>query len=564
MEENEIFFESVDSIILGKDILVTTNNDIIGRTNDKEIQIGFKKIREMMKGKSDVEILSTIKGINYHEVGHILFGYPIGTKDLSDSVDKHFAELINLLEDQRVDSLFSQLYNKTKSYFSIAYLNLIKIDENVFPLIYGRRLFIDKDIMNTSEEVYKKKHNILEDDMNKIKQYIDGYITEKVKEQRIIIGYKLYDIFKKYLYKKDINSKTINENIFPKGNGQLKEDEVKGKYKDIDELVNDLAEALNNMDENDEIQLPEKNDNDNGLPDRDINDLIHNIESDVKSNIGNSLKKINDEIMEDMRSIKAIKDSEGLKITNDDTTMDDIEKSNMNDSIFESFSVIKFRKIFENIKDKSEYRYNMMQKSGRLDIRRAMKTQYSDDDRIFKKWQIGNDDKFLCGIMVDVSGSTCNYHMDFIRASHAFSKAVEGIGESFVVAFANKNFTAKRMNNRAVKRIPIHKLGGGTDPSKSLLESIKMIRSKRIKTKLLFMFTDMQFGLSDIDFQTYMDSLRFSNVKVFIIMDSDYIPYKWLSSYKNVHIVKVDNYKEDTVFNTLKKVVEKEVVRKMV
>lgn len=562
-EAFEIFFEKVDSTIGERDIAVFNSPTKLGITNSvNTIEIGFDIIKSYTKKKSKAEQFATIKGVNYHELGHILFGIPISEEKVINSTgDRVLAKLINILEDQRCENLFTIMFRKTKDYFRLSCLNLYSLNEkDLFIKLYGRKRFIDLNLIKVSEQIFQQSYHIIDSDMELIKKYINEYITGN-EEARMVNAFLLFELLKKYGNK-------------PKSDMDDIKKEMKGKLgkKEIDKLNNKLKKEItemtekenndkcnegkdNNNKENDKSDDSKENNNDDTEKDS------NNIDDMIKQEVERTMEKINDEMIDDIKSIREIEKSGGLSRE----TEFDKEGEVYGKKMKTNYSINKFRRIFERIKDNSQYEWVKNKRSGRLNLRKAMN---KDNKNIFKKWNIGKDDKFLAGIVLDVSSSTAKYHDDFINGSFAFCKAIEGVGESFIIAFATETKVIKEISSRKVNDIP--NLGGSTRQENTLYEAVNRFRSRRVDKKILFIFSDLEWFKSD-EIEQYFDRMLFSNIKIFIIQQKDDAtePHsRWIKEnikkYNNIKYIEVDNYKEDNIFKTLKEVIEKEVIRKMV
>lgn len=153
----------VASIIAGRTIETRwVENVPIAATDGKDILISSnwfrsKIIPQLMKRdmSSTAKEWGAIKGIAYHELSHILWTPRQNHKPLKDIVRNHEQRSIwNLLEDQRIESLFVARYRPAIPYFTQIVLDYVVANNNknlpsaqVFSwlLLHGRK-YIDPEI----------------------------------------------------------------------------------------------------------------------------------------------------------------------------------------------------------------------------------------------------------------------------------------------------------------------------------------------------------------------------------------------------------------------------------
>jgi len=96
------------------------------------------------------QLLLELKGLNYHELCHVLFSpsyTSLVSRRINESGRCHAQAAFNLLEDQRIETLFTTMYRMSKSYFRyIVALHLLKsaVDPRTYLLLAGR-LFVSKE-----------------------------------------------------------------------------------------------------------------------------------------------------------------------------------------------------------------------------------------------------------------------------------------------------------------------------------------------------------------------------------------------------------------------------------
>lgn len=159
--------QSADRILTGLGMNVLTMygkgvpyalQDTPGWSDGKDIYLNGKVIEEHLRGvASGKDTLSnfvlSLKGLNYHEVSHILY-----TPRISDPMGKWITEraqhddrrywwLFNSLEDTRIELLFSSHYGVARSYFTATVMRFIvqqgqhgaAQEADMLPLVWGRK-----------------------------------------------------------------------------------------------------------------------------------------------------------------------------------------------------------------------------------------------------------------------------------------------------------------------------------------------------------------------------------------------------------------------------------------
>lgn len=147
------------------------------------------------KGKF-VNRLIALRGLNYHELSHVLYTPRVkgsflaaiqsivfnGRPQLSPLFVQNSNDgfkMFNLLEDQRIESLFSTKYPASKPYFTRTFSTFI-LDPNecdistVFLLAHGRK-YLPADIRSIAEQNFQSTYKVSDSDMAQFKRLIDAF-----------------------------------------------------------------------------------------------------------------------------------------------------------------------------------------------------------------------------------------------------------------------------------------------------------------------------------------------------------------------------------------------------
>lgn len=151
---------------------------------------------------SITDLVKVMIGTNYHEVGHILFSprngdpLPVALRDtMTQSNDNGYWQSYMMLEDQRIETLYTGLYWPTTGYFVAAVLKWLCSDTSamadVFPLVYGRK-FLPVNVRMQCRIAFVVKHG--EATARQVERIIDSYLPillprDNMKAHRLIVEF---------------------------------------------------------------------------------------------------------------------------------------------------------------------------------------------------------------------------------------------------------------------------------------------------------------------------------------------------------------------------------------
>jgi hypothetical protein len=134
------------------------------------------------------ETVVALLGLNYHELSHIMFS----PRGFVSSLNQFDVKAYRLLEDQRIESLFTALYEPAGKYFTQTMIKVIVEDDNAwesaFLWTYGRS-YLPKEIRDEFEARFvrpdlmarAKKH------INAYKKYTSGDFSDNLKKVKSTI-----------------------------------------------------------------------------------------------------------------------------------------------------------------------------------------------------------------------------------------------------------------------------------------------------------------------------------------------------------------------------------------
>ena len=170
----------------------------------REISFDFPKIFKSDDVYDLFDEMMTFKGLLFHEIHHIK--HTVNSKRYQ-SMGGVVQQLVQILEDGRIETLAVLRYNKLVDYFIYAINNILLKEKdrllngkgagviNSYILMYGRKLFWqDKEIIKKVRElcVLNYGHKVVK----QIEGLMDKYIYEPKSEIRLDIAEKIYEIIR--------------------------------------------------------------------------------------------------------------------------------------------------------------------------------------------------------------------------------------------------------------------------------------------------------------------------------------------------------------------------------
>lgn len=136
---------------------------------------------DMLKSRDPIEAVLRLKGLNYHELSHVLFtprkqNEPMTQIVKRSQLDQKWFYAFNALEDQRIETLFTALYAPSRRYFEAMVLEwVVKEGTAEAAILLDGRKYLPARIRAQAKRVFIKKYG--EDLYNRFKKVIDEYLT---------------------------------------------------------------------------------------------------------------------------------------------------------------------------------------------------------------------------------------------------------------------------------------------------------------------------------------------------------------------------------------------------
>lgn len=163
--------ETTDRIMSGNKSLkvrvMPTHNRCPAWTDGESVFLNERQIHELFLESGDMEkAVRVVKGTNYHELAHVLFspreGMPFHTL-LKEWTGYDYTKLLvwNMIEDQRIETLYTRSFAATQYYFVAAAMQWLLRDLQgievafAYPLLRGRR-YLSKEVRGKARNAFTK------------------------------------------------------------------------------------------------------------------------------------------------------------------------------------------------------------------------------------------------------------------------------------------------------------------------------------------------------------------------------------------------------------------------
>ena len=508
----------------------------------------------------DLETITQINGLNYHELSHHLYTPRKGTPLTSWVIDQDLFQSFNILEDQRIDSLICGKYPSIMPYLTATVLRYLgetpKEASTAYAIVRGRK-YLPVEVRQSFRDVFYKPELI-------------PAICRIVDEYRLLAFPRDYERAKVLI--KEFNDEVLSNLDRPTSGGisqcghrapmvkgrpepgkeqernaktagkqgnneaELTDEELKALIEAHDES-SVMSEGGNVSDESEEKSndtntnpadnngtdgdgLDEYEDNDKS-GDQQIHDRNRNVVNatpkvgkghiasdgglpeDIQTTIQNALNDIYDrkDVIMDVKRKQRIIVNGGK----DDDYEETGKYGKFDDTTVPQSEIITYRKFakeLQRLRDDAEPMWVKEMPAGRLNVQRVIRG--CDISNAFDSWTEQDDSTDIEAVIcIDRSGSMSSNRNDE-RASLAcwvIKRALESIGAPVTVyAFDDQTEVAYSRNEKAANTKFKFIFGnGGTNPYQSLVMAEKVLMASQKKNKMLFVITDGVFDTNKND-----------------------------------------------------------------
>jgi hypothetical protein len=443
----------------------------------------------------------SLHGLNYHEVGHLFFTPRIGTalgkwvterNEQNNLVEPLRMTAFNILEDGRAE------YYLTTKYPSVRPFLVATVGEHLlahpealgdnFVLLAGRRYF-PIEARRSSLKIYAQTNGI-----EKAKQVYD--ISS---EYRTLVYPRDYTRGQELI--EALISLLANQKTPRTPNGCEGRPLMRNGKPATESEQKSIVEQGEQGEQGDDLFASGAGEavEDTNLGNEDYENSQFNEEKDV--DLLNKIQEAVDHAKSDKSVSKKVFDTLRA-ITKDGSTKTILGKSNGVDYAPKQSEIVAsrlFGQELERIRIESDPAWIIEKPTGKLNVRRAMNADVNEINKLFDRWETGNDDYDMeACILIDRSGSMYQDVGSACRSAWIIKRAIEKInGRVSVMTFGSVSRQLYSADEKAQANvIKVVEANGGTEPEYALLESQRILTQSKAKTKLLFMLTDGQFNNS--------------------------------------------------------------------
>jgi len=487
--------------------------DTPAMSNGKEIILNGNLIEDLNN-----DTITSLHGINYHELGHILYS-PRAGSDLGKYVkDRKLVRAMQYLEEGRVEKLLTAKYPSTKLFLeatAMEYLLKGNPEEwgEQFATFTGRT-YLSLDIRQVIADKFIAKYGVgLADTVHRI-----------VHEYRTLVFPKDFDRAKELLEsfanivgydvepptKPNWGGHKCNGSVPQKGRpeGQAEQERLQNKSKN--ESSEDIGEGAGNASE-----TPYQGE-DKVFTDEDslIADKLTERMKQIKSN-----PIVKREITE---TRKAIANSDEMRTAMKRKVIEDKTPSIGARALARRFGAELERLVRDN-----DPHWETFLPSGKLNIGRTMNPDINSIDRAFDVWDTGNENTEIeAVILMDNSSSMGGLMRSVSENTWVIKRGIESIqGTATVYSF---NHESKIVYDRGERAKPNSyryvESNGSTNPIRALIEAERLLATSKKPIKIAFIITDGEWE-SESECNSIIASLNNMGVITCIVFLDEYGNY---------------------------------------
>ena len=474
----------------------------------KDISFNARTIKAL-----DEDTIASLHGLNYHELAHLMFTPRTGTalgkwvrettveevkrtvqaldgtevewtwKSDPKLVDPQRAKVFNILEDARAEYYLVKKYPNVRPFLIATVGDYLadNADPDNFVLLAGRRYF-PRELRMLSAQMFVSAHG--EDIAKQVYSIVTEYRTlvfPRQYERATQLIQALIDLLPDLAIQtpNGCTQRPLPRNGRPVGEKEQGEITGEGEAEGEDDLFGNGAGAPSTP--KDYAVNPDTAD--------------FNIKSD----------ELTQKLEEAVKRAKADKSfqqrvSETIRAITKDNSVKSLLRVTKGELFEPTQLEVTASRLFgqelERLRIDSDPAWELELPTGKLNVRRAMNADVNEINKLFDRWETGNDDyEIEACILIDRSGSMWQELGSACRSAWIIKRAIEKInGSVTVMTFSDDSTTLYRADEKSkANSVKIVGAGGGTDPAMALLESERITGLSSAKTKLVFVLTDGHF-----------------------------------------------------------------------
>lgn len=537
-------YQTTDRILTNQDVdclFQKAESDMPAFNDGKQIVFNTKVINT--KDMDSDDFLLNISGLNYHEVAHILWTPRQNSEFMKQVVESELLVAFNVLEDNRIETFMTQKYPSTIPFMLISMRKYFLTETN--PLLFaviGGRTYLPQEII---DEAYHRFANHFGDSVaQRIAQIISIYRTLVLPNDKD----RAFELIKEYAELLDVKGNGENatktetrdtnadgtpmldmegnptsvksERRIPMSNNaksiakvstcasrqpaKTGRPEAGSKQEGIDkpsDIQITEGNPVPSKGEADEPTNDPTNKGDNGVGDgsnegASDEEVVNRTEDTPKPSLIDMFDRhinkpqtqelINAELRRLRQTIKNI----GAK----SPTIMKWSARNLQ-PVSENMRVIANQFATEIVRAEIDCdpHWNTEQKTGRLNVQKAMRADINDFDKVFDKWEFndkGTD--FESVILLDNSGSMGGAMVAVCESAWIIKKAFDTIqGSTSVLTFSSRSKRLFDASDRvSATHYPYVGADADTQPYDGLIEARRLFDNSQRPNKVLFILTD--------------------------------------------------------------------------
>lgn len=547
-------YEQADRVLTGDPVIVNVVHDgeAPAWSDGQSITFNVSEINDI-----DLESLTQLNGLNYHELAHHLYTPRKGTTLVQWVINNGYNQAFNALEDQRIETLLVGRYPAIVPFLQATCSRwLAETPEEAvcnYVAIRGRR-YLPREIRQGFREIFAFPELI-----PTIIEIIDEYRAlafprDYLKAQLLIERFHK-EVLKPMGVRDDWSGgpskcgprAPISKGRPEPGKAQEKDAVRGGKYGQAESpfipkpvTTEDNSPRGNGDEENSQQPYQPKS------PEEAIAIREHRVENStpgyskqghvdsvggLPSSLNNLLHDTVDQVLQREDVQQDIKAKQRVIVGGDGKHEDSTKKGRFDSTTVPYETVTTYRKFAQELmrlRDDLEPTWIRETPSGKFNVKRVMAG--CEPDVAFDRWDEGSDGcNIEAVILVDRSGSMSSYQNDR-KASLAcwtIKRALESIDSPVTVyAFDDASEVAYKRDEKAHKTMYKFIFGdGGTHPYKSLLAAEQLFMASKRANKMLFIITDGIFDKNQND--EVIDRLARRGVLTSCVLIMSEKEYKW-------------------------------------
>jgi uncharacterized protein YegL len=509
---------------------------------------------------NDAKSIAGIKGLDLHEISHILYTSREGSEIFDYVRDNNYFMAYNALEDQRIETLFTAKYPSTIDWFTatilIHFVDNPKAFTNSYPLLRGRR-YLSTELRARSRNAYPEQ-----DQIDEICAVVDEYRTllfpaDTEKGKELIARFndllpkgegsgngsgdgsgeggsvspakageegncviRINDPFGHGSRPHEgLESSATSRPVPPK-----KQEKDRDRSQQLDKVDDaELADQLKNK----PIIDVDINDIDFGDDDSDLgddsdldSDLNEDQESDHDSDsnsAGDSAGDLIDTLITDLlENLLDANETEINNILRQIGGLPSLATNNSKEPELDRFhdltpdantfqASLSFGRELERLKASFDPAWDRYESQGRLSAHRYLRGD--ELDTVFDQWNEGREDatEIECVILLDNSGSMSGHKASSAyKAMYAIKKALDRVNaNTTVITFNDRANTLYRATDRVGNTIRDAGTGGGTNATDAIQYATKLLAETEKPVRIFYAITDGDWsGNQDANHET--------------------------------------------------------------